>query len=58
MADDLSSRAERYRDIAQRLWRLSLDRQDVRFEVCRSLGEIAEGFEDLAERIQKETVAG
>jgi hypothetical protein len=58
MADDLSSRAERYRDIAQRLWRLSLERQGASFETRRSLGEIAEGFEDLAERVENETAAG
>jgi hypothetical protein len=48
-----ASRAERYRDIAYRLWRVSTDRsKDIRFEVRSSLARLADQFEDLADRVE------
>jgi hypothetical protein len=53
MASDPAFRAERYRDISYRLWRLSLDqRRDISFENRRKLADIAEKLEDLAAHVE------
>ena len=57
MASDRAQRAETYRKIGYRLWRLSLDRsKDISFEDRSQLATIANGLEELAERVEKETV--
>lgn len=55
---DPASRAVRYREIAYRLWRMSLDqRRDVSFEARGCLATIADELEDLAERVEDEIAA-
>lgn len=50
-----ASRATRYRDIAYRLWRISLDQsKDIPFEARRRLGALADELEDLAEAVEDE----
>ena len=53
--DNHASRAARYREIADRLWRMSLDQsKDIAFEDRRKLATIADQFEDLAEGVEHE----
>ena len=53
--DSPASRAARYREIAHRLWRVSLDQsKDIAFEDRRKLATVADQLEDLAEAVEDE----
>ena len=58
MSLSAKERAAEYRDIAYRLWRISLDqRRDLGFELRRELAIIADEIEDLADKVEEERAA-
>ena len=53
--DNPASRAARYRQIAHRLWRVSLDQsKDINFEARSRIATVADELEDLAEAVEDE----
>jgi hypothetical protein len=58
MADDPITPSALFRDVAERLWRLSSDRsKNVPYETRRELGRMADEFEKLAERVRENLVS-
>jgi hypothetical protein len=57
MLASAASRAARYREIAHRLWRVSLDQSKDIFEDRSKLATIADQLENLAEAMEDELPA-
>ena len=51
--DSPASRAAHYREIADSLWRMSLDQtKDISFEARRRIAAVADELEDLAKAVE------